>query len=75
MLGASGKVPYRLAARQLPRREGRGIPQAAILDVLVRLAKAAAEAGRLPHQAGHTAPIYEQLVEVLAQIGREGEIT
>lgn len=51
-----------------------GIPEAAILDVLVRLAKAAAQAGKLPRQAGHSAPMYGQLVEVLAQLGREKEI-
>lgn len=87
---ASWKLPYRLAdgsidLKRLPKAIGSllsnyrgakvgGIPQAAIPDVLVRLAKAAAEAGRLPRQGGHTAPIYEQLVEVLAQLGREDEV-
>ena len=88
---ATWKLPYRLGddsidLKRLPKAIGSllsnyrgakvgGIPQAAIPDVLVRLAKAAAEAGKLPHQAGHTAPIYEQLVEVLAQLGRENEVT
>jgi len=88
---ATWKLPFRLAddsidLKRLPKAIGSllsnyrgakvgGIPQAAIPDVLVRLAKAAAEAGKLPHQAGHTAPIYEQLVEVLAQLGRENEVT
>jgi len=50
-----------------------GIPEAAIPDVLVRLAKAASQAGKLPRQGGKSAPVYEQLVEVLAQLGRTGE--
>ena len=51
-----------------------GIPEAAIPDVLVRLAKAAAQLGKLPGQGGHAAPVYEQLLEVLVQLGRKGEI-
>jgi len=57
---ATWKLPFRLADDSID---------------LKRLAKAAAEASKLPHQAGHSAPVYEQLVEVLAQLGRESEIT
>jgi hypothetical protein len=51
-----------------------GIPEAAIPDVLVRLAKAAAQLGKLPGQGAHTAPVYEQLVEILVQLGRKGDV-
>lgn len=47
-----------------------GIPEPAIPDVLVRLAQAAARAGKLPGQAGHPAAVYVLLVEVLGQMGR-----
>ena len=80
------KLPYRLAdggidVRRLPKavqailsnyRGARvaGIPEAAIPDVLVRLACAAASLGRMPGQAGESAPIYEQLAAALEQEGR-----
>ncbi len=44
-----------------------GIPQAALPDVLLKLARVAAAAGRLPPNALHTAPVYQELVTVLAQ--------
>lgn len=85
------KLPYLLAdgtidAKRLPKAIGAilsnyrgvkvsGIPEAAIPDVLVRLAQAASRIGKLPHQGGETAPIYEQLAEVLAQLGRSSEVT
>lgn len=46
------------------------IPEEAIPDVLVRLACAAARQGRMPGQSGDTAPVYQQLAEVLEQLGR-----
>jgi hypothetical protein len=51
-----------------------GIPEADIPDVLVKLARAAARLGRMPHQSGETALVYRQLAEVLEQLGRLGEI-
>lgn len=47
-----------------------GIPEADIPEVLVRLARAAARLGRMPHQSGETAPVYRQLADVLEQLGR-----
>ncbi len=43
--------------------------------LLVRLAKAAAEVGKMPHQGGEAAPVYEQLAAALDQLGRLGEVT
>jgi hypothetical protein len=51
-----------------------GIPEKAIPDVLVRLAKAALEIGKLPHQLPSTAAIYQQLAKVLNNIGRFEEL-
>jgi len=51
------------------------IPEAAIPEVLVALDHAAAESGKMPHQRGHTAPVYEQLAAALDQLGRLGEVT
>jgi hypothetical protein len=51
-----------------------GIPEPAIPHVLVRLAQAAACAGKLPGQGGHPAAVYELLVEVLGQMNRLSEI-
>ena len=75
------KLPYRLAdgtpdAKRLPNAiqcilsNYRGatvssVPEKDIPDVLVRLARAAASMGRMPHQSGATAPAYEQLAEAL----------
>lgn len=47
-----------------------GIPEAHIPEVLVRLARAAARLGRMPHQSGDAAAIYQQLADVLDQLGR-----
>jgi len=52
-----------------------GIPEPAIPDVLVRLAMAAVRAGKMPHQTGDPAPAYQQLADVLEQLGRIDEIT
>jgi hypothetical protein len=46
-----------------------GIPHAALPDVLLKLARAADAAGRLPPNAVHTAPVYQELATVLAQRG------
>lgn len=51
-----------------------GIPEAAIPDVLVRLAQVASQLGKMPHQGGHTAPAYEQLAAALDQLGRLEEV-
>lgn len=51
-----------------------GIPEPAIPDVLVRLARAAVRAGKMPHQTGDPAPAYQQLAEALEQLGRMDEI-
>lgn len=84
------KLPYLLAdgtidAKRLPKAIGAilsnyrgakvsGIPEAAIPDVLVRLAQAASRIGKLPKQGSGTASVYEQLTEVLAQLGRAGDV-
>jgi hypothetical protein len=47
-----------------------GIPEAHIPDVLMRLAQAAERSGKMPHQCGKTAAVYELLAEVLEQIGQ-----
>jgi hypothetical protein len=52
-----------------------GIPEAAIPDVLVRLARAATELGKMPNQNPETAPAYAQLAAVLEQVGRLAEVT
>ncbi|MBW1982952.1 MAG: hypothetical protein JRJ12_17270 [Deltaproteobacteria bacterium] len=51
-----------------------GIPEQDIPDVLVRLAHAAASLGKMPHQSGKPAAIYQQLADVLDQLGRLQEI-
>jgi hypothetical protein len=48
-----------------------GIPEDAIPDVLVRLARAASTLGKMPEQGGDTAQIYHQLDGVLEQLGRK----
>ena len=50
-----------------------GIPEKDIPDVLDRLAKAAAQLGKMPGQSGDTAPAYQQLAEVLEQLGHDAE--
>jgi hypothetical protein len=84
------KLPYRLAngsvdLKRLPKAiaailsnyrgaKVTGIPEAAVGDVLVRLARAAASVGKMPGQRATAALIYHQLAEVLEQMGRVGEI-
>lgn len=53
----------------------KGIPEAAIPDVLVRLALAAQSIGKLPSQDASTAPAYVALEKALDQLGRLGEVT
>jgi hypothetical protein len=87
---ATWKLPYRMAdgtpdVKRLPKAiqailsnyrgtKVSGVPERDIPDVLVRLALAAASLGRMPHQCGQSAPVYEQLAEALDQLGRLGEI-
>lgn len=47
-----------------------GIPEAAIPDVLVRLARAARLLGKFPDQTAEAAPAYVQLAGALEQLGR-----
>jgi hypothetical protein len=81
---ATWKLPYRLAdgspdVKRLPKaiqailsnyRGARvsNLPEKDIPNVLVRLARAAASLGRMPHQSGETAAVYLQLAEVLKQL-------
>jgi hypothetical protein len=51
-----------------------GIPEKDIPDTLVRLARAAAQLGKMPGQYGEAAPIYEQLADVLDQMDRKAEV-
>ena len=87
---ASWKLPYRLAdgshdVKRLPKaiqailsnyRGARvsSVPEPDIPDVLVRLARAAVELGRMPHQCGDPAPVYVQLNLALVQLDRLDEI-
>lgn len=50
-----------------------GIPEAAIPAVLGRLARAAAQAGHLPVDRVHGAPVYQQLSDALIQLGLSPE--
>jgi len=52
-----------------------GIPEPDIPDVLVRLGRAPAHAGKMPHQDGETAEVYQQLAEALEQLDRLNEVT
>lgn len=79
------KLPYRLAdgttdVRRLPKAiqsllsnyrgtKVSGIPEAAIPEILKRLAVAAATEGHLPPKNPQPAPAYQQLLEVLEQRG------
>ena len=81
----SWKLPYLLAdgavdAKRLPKAvqailsnyrgaKVSGIPEEAIPAVLVRLARAARQAGHMPPEACNPAPIYRQLAEALEQLG------
>ncbi len=85
------KLPYRLIdgnpdVKRLPKAiqcvlsnyrgiKVSGIPECDIPEVLVRLAIASAHLGKMPHQSGETAPVYQQLAEALEQLGRLDEIT
>jgi hypothetical protein len=51
-----------------------GMDEKAIPDVLVRLARAAVNLGKMPHQCGNAAPAYAQLAEVLDQLGKLHEV-
>lgn len=48
----------------------RGIPETAVPDTLVRLAKAAARLGKMPEQNPTTADSFRQLADVLRQLDR-----
>lgn len=50
------------------------IPESAVVDVLVQLGKAAAEAGKMPGQTGAPAHIYRALYDTLHQLGRLQEV-
>jgi hypothetical protein len=50
------------------------VPEAAIPDVLVRLACAAGSLGRLPDQCAEPAVVYVQLVAALEQLGRLADV-
>lgn len=51
------------------------VPEAAIPEILIRLARAADASGRLPPNATKTAPAYEQLALTLQQLGLSVEHT
>lgn len=84
------KLPYRGAdgsvdARRLPKAIGSiltnyrglkvgGIPDQAVPDVLVRLARAACELGRMPHQCADPGDLYRQLRDALEQFDRLADI-
>lgn len=78
------KLPYRLIdgtidEKRLPKAiqciisnyrgaKVSGIPEADVPSILVRLARGAESIGKMPHQRGDTAAIYQQLADVLEQI-------
>lgn len=83
------KLPYLLVdgsadAKRLPKAiqailsNFRGvnvtIPRESVPDVLVRLGQAAFAMGKLPCQAGPTAPAYADAHAALSQVGRLGEV-
>lgn len=85
------KLPYLLAdgsidSRRLPKaiqclvnnyrgKRVRGIPETAIPNILLHLARAAASKGLLPPEAVNAAPTYQQLVQVLNQLGLSNQIS
>ncbi len=87
---ATWKLPYRKADgtvdfNRLPKAiqcilsnyrgaKVRDIPESAIPEVLVLLARAAADEGKLPHQTPAPAGVYIKLMEALDQLGRLSEI-
>lgn len=84
------KLPYLLSAggpdlKRLPAavqavitgyrgKKVSGIPGDQITDVLVRLGRAAAQAGKMPFQDNNAAAIYRQLQTTLENLGRLDEI-
>lgn len=84
------KLPYRLVTgdldvKRLPKAiqsilsnyrgaQVRTVPETAIPDVLARLARGAADLGRMPFQRGDAADIYAQLETALDQLGRLDEV-
>lgn len=80
------KLPYRLVTgdldvKRLPKgiqsilsnyrgAQVRTVPETAIPDVLARLARGAADLGRMPFQRGDAADNYAQLETALDQLGR-----
>jgi hypothetical protein len=84
------KLPYLLAdgsvdTKRLPKaiqslvsnyrgETVKGIPASEVPDVLVKLARAAASLGKLPHQSRKPARTYQRLAEVLAELGRLSEV-
>jgi hypothetical protein len=79
------KLPYLQAdgsadAKRLPKAiqalssnnrgaKANGIPENAVLNISLRVARVAAREGRLPHQCANPSATYVQLVEVLRQQG------
>ena len=51
-----------------------GIPEDRIPDVLMRLGRAAAQAGKMPYQDHKAAAVYRQLQTALEKLGRLDEI-
>lgn len=87
---SSWKLPYRNAdgsidVKRLPKAiqailsnyrgaKVSGIPEKDIPDILVRLARGAAQLGKMPGQCGEAAQIYQQLADVLDQMDRRAEV-
>lgn len=88
---ATWKLPYRLSdgtvdSKRLPKAiqailsnyrgtKVGGIPESDMLAVLRRLADAAAIEGRMPPRALAPAPIYQQLAQVLEQLGLSASVS
>jgi hypothetical protein len=84
------KLPYRLIdgapdVKRLPAaiqavltsyrgKKVSGIPDDAVADVLSKLGRAAAEAGKMPFQDTKAAAVYRQLQSALERLGRLDEI-
>lgn len=82
---ATWRLPYRLADGSIDRARlpkaiqailsnyrgtrVRTIPEEAIPDVLLRLARAASQLGNMPSQAVNPAPVYQQLASALNTLG------
>jgi hypothetical protein len=72
-------VPFQAILSNYRGTQVSGIPEAAIPNVLVRLARAAAQIGKMPHQSADTPDVYRALASALAlgqhrplQPGRRG---